>query len=164
MRLFFWDASALSKRYTAEEGMETANLLFHSVPIEEMASTPWGYAETYSIILRRYNGGLFDFETFNDGVTTLQSELLDNPDFALHSISDTVIFRSIATMKKHNINATDAAILTLILELAHASDAPTFIVVASDKRLLRAAEAEGLTTLNPETLDVADLPTFLASR
>jgi hypothetical protein len=35
--------------------------------------------------------------------------------------------------------------------------------VASDRRLLRAAGAEGLVTLNPETVPAADVPAFLAS-
>jgi len=163
MRLFFWDASALSKRYTEETGVEVVDALFDTVPIEEMTSTPLGYAETYSIILRRYNGGALSLQTFTDGITTLQAEFLDNSDFTFYNISDAVIFRSIATMKRHNLNATDAAILTLVLELAGASDAPTCIVVASDKRLVRAAEAEGLATLNPETLALADVPAFLTS-
>lgn len=36
-------------------------------------------------------------------------------------------------------------------------------LVASDQRLLRAAEAEGLATLNPELLPAAEVPTQLAS-
>jgi hypothetical protein len=35
--------------------------------------------------------------------------------------------------------------------------------VASDQRLIRAANVEGLKVLNPETLAVADVPSFLAS-
>ena len=40
--------------------------------------------------------------------------------------------------------------------------AAPFVVVASDGRLITAAEAEGLKTLNPETVAAADVPTFLA--
>jgi hypothetical protein len=36
-------------------------------------------------------------------------------------------------------------------------------LVASDARLLRAAAQEGLGTLDPEKISVADLTTFLAS-
>ena len=37
------------------------------------------------------------------------------------------------------------------------------VLVASDKRLLRAAKAEGLEVLNPETVQAADIPAFLAA-
>ena len=163
MRLFFWDASALSKRYTEETGVDVVDALFDTVPIEEMVSTPWGYAETYSIILRRYNGGALDLQTFTDAVTTVQTEILDNSDFALLHISDALIFRSIATMKRHNLNATDAAILALVIEVSHSSEKPVCIVVACDKRLLRAVEGEGFRILNPEAISVADVSSFLAS-
>lgn len=163
MALFFWDASALSKRYTAEQGREIANFLFANVPVQEMASTPWGYVETYSILLRRKNGGVLDEASFVTAVTALQAEVVNSPDFALFTVSDTAIFRSIGIMQKHNLNATDAAILTVVLQIAAPSNAPACVVVASDKRLLRAAAAEGLRTLNPEEVAVADVPVFLAS-
>jgi hypothetical protein len=36
------------------------------------------------------------------------------------------------------------------------------VVIAADRRLLRAADAEGLKTLDPETLSTASVPAFLA--
>jgi hypothetical protein len=36
-------------------------------------------------------------------------------------------------------------------------------MVASDKRLLRAADAEGLKTLNPEIVSAAEVPGILAA-
>ena len=53
--------------------------------------------------------------------------------------------------------------LTVMLEVARSSDAPPCVLVASDKRLLRAAELEGLRTLNPEVTALEDVPAFLAS-
>jgi len=37
------------------------------------------------------------------------------------------------------------------------------VLAASDQRLLRAAKAEGLEVLNPETVNAADIPAFLAA-
>jgi hypothetical protein len=37
------------------------------------------------------------------------------------------------------------------------------VLVAADRRLLRAADAEGLRILNPETLLATDVPAFLAA-
>lgn len=163
MVLFIWDASAMAKRYTAEAGREVANYLFSNIPAAEMASTPWGYSETYSILLRRMNGGALDAKGFALAVTALEAEVVTSADFTLFTVTDTAIFRSVGLMRKHSLNATDAAILTVVMEVAGSPDAPLCVVVASDKRLLRAAEAEGFRTLNPELMTVADVPIFLAT-
>src|SRR4051794_16598991 len=103
----FWDASALAKRYAAEQGSETVNALFSQVPLNEMNSTPWGYAETYSILLRRFNSRLLDRPTFATAVAALQSEIVNNTEFGLITIDDETIFSSIYFLRKHNLNATD---------------------------------------------------------
>ena len=117
MKLLFWDASALAKRYTAEEGRETANYLFETLSNSTMASTPWGYAETYSILLRRLNSGVLDTPSFNLAVASLQMEVVESDNFTLFTVDDTAIFRSNVLMRKHNINATDAAILTVVMDV-----------------------------------------------
>lgn len=162
MALFFWDASGLAKRYILEDGNDTANALFTASPALRMATTPIGYAETFSILLRRRNGGLLDAPTFSVATASLQTEVL-SPRFDLFSVSDAAIFSSLALMRAHNFNATDAAILRTLLDYAASPNAPVCVLVASDTRLLRAADAEGLPTLNPELVPAADVPDFLAA-
>ncbi len=129
-----------------------------------MATTAWGYAETYSVLLRRLNGGTLDLPTFTAAVTALQAEIVGSPDFMLLPMDDSVVFASIALLRKHNLNAADAAVLTALIEYLQTSPISSpACVVAADQRLIRAANAEGLKTLNPEALAVADVPAFLAS-
>jgi hypothetical protein len=164
MVLLFWDASGLVKRYTLEVGSETANILFTSVPAGEMATTPWGYLETYSIILRRFNGGVLDPAGFAAATGALQTEIVGSADFGLLPISEVTIFASVSVMCQHNLNATDAAILTMLLEYRQTLPPEDIIcLVAADHRLLRAATAEGFHTLNPEAIAAADVPAFLAA-
>jgi hypothetical protein len=67
-------------------------------------------------------------------------------------------------MRRHNLNATDATILTMLLDFVpHLPAGDALVLVAADTRLLRGAVAEGLATLNPETVAAADVPAFLAS-
>jgi hypothetical protein len=68
-------------------------------------------------------------------------------------------------MRQHNLNATDAAILTMLLEQVPPTvpDSPVCVVIAADRRLLRAADAEGFRTLNPEIFPAAAVPAFLAN-
>ncbi len=90
---------------------------------------------------------------------------MDSPDFGLLTISDMTILGSLSLMKAHNLNAADGAILATYLQFLHAqpSGGPPCLLVASDKRLLHAATAEGLATLNPELVAATDVPPFLAA-
>jgi uncharacterized protein len=162
--LLFWDASALVKRYLPERGTDTANALFTHPLAPQPATTSWGFAETYSVLLRRFNDGSVDRPTFLALTGSLQAEVVDSGDFDLLAIDDATIFASPLMMRRHNLNATDAAILTMLLGvLPNLPTGDTFALVAADTRLLRAGAAEGLATLNPETVAAADVPAFLAA-
>jgi predicted nucleic acid-binding protein len=58
----------------------------------------------------------------------------------------------------------DAALLYAYLSHARIQSAAgmTCILVAADQRLVRAAEAEGLATLNPERVAAADMPGLIS--
>lgn len=151
-----WDASGLVKRYYSEAGQATINALFVAVPPQEMNVTAWGYAETYSILLRRHNSGALNAGAFRDAKTELQVEVVGSPGFTVLSITDALVFGSLSLMQAHNINSADAAILATFLRFQRSSPDPC-LLVASDKRLLRAAEAEGLPGLNPEEVSAGGL-------
>ncbi len=161
--LIFWDASGLAKRYSIEEGSATVNAIFAQVSHTRMTSTPWGYIETYSLLLRRYNSGILKAVDFTDAVHLLEAEVGANANFALLSVSDDALFASIAVMHKHNLNSTDAAILAMLLRTLPSPVPPDFVLIAADKRLLRAASAEGMKTLDPAALPAPDVPAFLAA-
>lgn len=163
MPIVFWDASGLAKRYTDENGRLTVNRIFAEAVPEEMYVTPLGYSETYSILIRKHNSGLLDSRAFWTATNALRSEVIGAPGFGLLSITDALIFGSLASMGTHNINSSDAAILATYLQFQRASRVPCFLV-ASDKRLLRAAEAEGLNVLNPEEVASAEVAGMLAKR
>lgn len=158
-----WDASALVKRYYDEVGRETVNALFDAVSPAAMIATPWTYAETYAILLRRFNGGILRRESFSEAVSLLQAEVVNDPDFRLLSISDATVFVSLALIQAHNINAVDAALLATYLRYQRSLPSGTTLclLVSADQRLERAARAEGLPALNPELMAPAALPDFL---
>lgn len=156
-----WDASGFVKHYYGEAGQAAVNAVFAAVPLRDMNITPWGYAETYSILLRRFNGGALNASAFRDAVSELQQDVLESPGFTLLSVSDAVIFGSLSLMQAHSINSADAAILATYLRFQRASR-ELCLLVASDKRLNRAAEAEGLQSLNPEEVAAGDIPGLLS--
>ncbi len=158
----FWDASALSKRYAAEAGSENTDAVWAALPASQMIATFLGYAEAYSILLRKRNRNDLSDAAFAAATSLLRDEIVNSVDFTLLDVDTRDIFAGIALMERHNINSADAVILAAYLRYALAIGG-TWVLVASDKRLLRAASAEGLRTLNPEQTSAADVPAFLAS-
>lgn len=161
MTLLFWDASALAKRYFVEVGSTLADALFDAKERVIMASTSWGYLETFAILLRRRNGGVITEAQFQNAVALMQTEVLDADDFLFLAVPDSLPLDSLPMVLRHNLNATDAVLLTLLKEFSEAANAPQCLLVSADQRLLRAAEAEDFGTINPETCSVADALTLL---
>lgn len=162
MPQLLWDASALVKRYYLEIGTQTVVALW-SISPSQMLTTYIGYVETAAILQRRRNGGHLSSSEFLNARAFLDSEVFNNSTFALLSVSDASFVSGMALTERHNINATDAAILSAYLDYSASSTSTTgsCVLVASDQRLLRSAASEGLFTLNPETLSAADVPAFI---
>lgn len=165
MPLIFWDASGLFKRYYEEAGSATVDAIFDVVSPRQMLATIWGYAECYAILHRKRNDRRLTVLTFTQAATRMQEEILTAGDFGLLSVEDAAVLAGLALITRYNLNSNDAAILATYLQYARSlpPDSPECILVAADQRLLRAAQAEGLATLNPELLAEADLPAFLTA-
>lgn len=163
MFFLFWDASALAQRYAPEIGQQTVNALFTAVPRAQMITTVLSYSETCGALVRKRNGGALDGATFSVARSALRAEVIDDPDFGVLAVEFGDILGGIDLIDRHNLNSADASILVSFLSFAQAQPAATFCIVAADQRLLRAAQAEGLRTLNPELLAPADVPAFLAA-
>jgi predicted nucleic acid-binding protein len=162
--LLFWDASALAKRFGRERGSDTVDALLDQALTPDQSTTAWGYAEAYSVLLRKHNDGRIDFPSFLAAVAALQAEVVDSGRFHFLPLDDATIFASPLMMGRHNLNATDAAILTMLLDVVpNLTPGDALVLIAADTRLLRAGTAEGLVTLNPETVAAADVPALLAA-
>jgi predicted nucleic acid-binding protein len=161
----FWDASALAKRYVPEVGSDVVKALFSAVPQPQMVGTVVGYAETFSILLRHHNRGTISRATFLTAKSLLRAEVVNAPDFTLLTVDDAAVSAGVPLIEKHNLNAHDAAILALVMRYLRILPPPTVscVLIAADQRFLGAAQAEGLKTLNPELVAVADVPAFLAA-
>jgi predicted nucleic acid-binding protein len=160
-----WDASALVKRYVAEVGSDTVDALFTVIPAPHMVCTLLGYTECAALLRRRFHQAVLGAAEFGNARLLLEQEIVSSLTTELVSIDDTVLLASVALIDQHNLNSSDAAILAAFLGYvrAQAPAAPRCVLVASDRRLLRAASAEGLLTLNPEAVPAADVPSLLAS-
>lgn len=157
-----WDASALTKRYAEEEGSETVDVLFAQSPPPPMAGTFLGYTETAATLWRKRNRGAISDTSFRASASALRTEFLLGSRFQLLTISDMDLVSAVVYVQRHNLNASDAAILVAFLRYAGSVN-DMCVLVAADGRLVRAAIAEGLKALSPEQLTAADVPVFLAA-
>ena len=158
MYRLFWDASGLAKRYALETGTEVTNALF-TLPAVVMTTTFLGYAEVCSVLRRKYHRGDLNIDNFHSARQAIEQEILLEPTVELLTIEDADILTGIGLTDTHHINSADASILAAFLR-HNPQDALMPILVCSDRHLLRAAKAEGITTIDPEAVSVADLPAF----
>lgn len=160
---FYLDASALVKRYVDEVGTAVLNHLFQSVPRTNMVCLVLTTLEVISILVRKQNAGRLSPAEFNQCLVNFRTEVIDAIDFSKVSVTDPMVGAATPFLLKHSLNATDSIVLRSAVDMA-AQARPAgddLVLVASDQRLLKAAQAEGLTTLDPETQDTTALDALL---
>ncbi len=158
-----WDASALAKRYYAESGRDTVNALFAMTTLLPMLVPYVAYAETASILRRKFNADSLSRIDFTSARFDLEKEVLLGTELALMEVSEAHILTGIALSDAHNINTADASMLASYLEYARSlPNNHKCCLVASDKHLLRAAKSEGLGTLNPQIVSPQEIVQHLA--
>ena len=153
MYYFYFDASALVKRYTQEMGSDKVNFLFNNVPLNHMMCLILGIIELFWICVRKKNDGRITTLDFSQAGVNLNYEVIDNQSgFKTIPVPDSLVWDSIRLIETHSLNSVDAMVLRSALniaaELRNTDD--TLVLVASDQRLLRAARAEELQVFNPE--------------
>ncbi|MYK20560.1 type II toxin-antitoxin system VapC family toxin [Candidatus Poribacteria bacterium] len=153
MYYFYFDASALAKRYIEETGSDKIDFLFSNVSLERLRCLTIGVMEVFWICVRKKNDGRISVSQFAESTTYLKSEIVDaQSNFRKISVPDSLVWDSMALIETHSLNSVDAIVLRSALdtaaELRNTTD--TLVLVASDQRLLRAARSEGLQVFNPE--------------
>jgi predicted nucleic acid-binding protein len=155
MNAFFLDGSALAKRYVPEIGSALMDVLLDTVPEQRLYLLNLGYAEVASVLVRKKNAGRISAAVFTQALLNLEREVIRSLGKHLLAFDNSVASDALALIVKHATNATDAVVLRLALDIAQLLRAggDDLVLVASDQRLLRAAQAEGLVTFNPESQD-----------
>jgi predicted nucleic acid-binding protein len=164
VRFFYLDASALSKRYAPEPGSSLLDHLFASVPPDRLLVLNVGMAEVVSVLVRKRNAGKIPGADFTQAMVEFAAEVIRAPAIRKVVADDALVNDAINLIDVHAVNATDALILrsalNAVVHLRAVGD--DLVLVASDQRLLRAAQAEGLVTFDPENQGQTDLDALLA--
>jgi predicted nucleic acid-binding protein len=160
LRLYF-DASALVKRYAAEDGTALVNEIFRRIPLNQFTCATIGVLEIVSVLVRKHNDGRLSPQLFGQAMLELNQEIIKNEAFVITAIEDSLIIEALALIGRHNLNATDAIILKSCLDFRAGLPNDRVILCTSDKRLGRAAHQEGLTVFDPEVDTLAQLENWL---
>jgi predicted nucleic acid-binding protein len=96
---------------------------------------------------------------FAQALLNLDKEIIQSLGKHVLSFDNSVTVDALALIVKHSINSTDAILLQVAMDVAQhlRAGGDDLALVSSDQRLLCAAQAEGLITLNPESQDQAAL-------
>lgn len=159
----FFDTSGLIKRYSPEPGADLVDEIFKLTPIKLMACSHLGILEVISILIRQKNDKRLPRPEFEQAMAEFEAEAANNPEFIKTSVTDSLLQSAIPFLAQHNLNSSDTIILLSALkwrqQLQQAGEDLIFCV--TDKRLARAAIAEGLTVFNPESDSITRLRQLL---
>lgn len=163
MNSFFFDASALSKRYTTEPGEHLVDRIFDHAVGDRRMCLLIGAGEVASVLVRRRNDGSLSAAMFRLAWDELVREVIDAPGFMALGLADDDVRASLPFVPQHGVNITDAILLHMLVRIRALAVAvgDDVVLVASDQRLLRAAAAEGVPTFDPETRSQAELDEML---
>jgi len=163
MNFFWFDASALAKRYVHEKGTPLVNHLFDHTSPRLLICLLEGIGETVSILVRHRNQGTISNPVYHQVLSELRTEITDSPDVEKIYPTRLQVAISWNFIETHSINSTDSIILQCALDKAVElrDGGHELVLVSADSRLVRAAKAENLLTFNPESDTQAGLDLFI---
>jgi uncharacterized protein len=116
---FYFDASALAKRYVPEPGSAQVNAIFDAVPSERLHVLNIGMGEIVSILVRRRNAGVVSHAYFGQAMLNFDNEVPRAGRIRKMPVTSRLVTSSFPLILAHSINSTDALILKSALAIAH---------------------------------------------
>ena len=152
---FYLDASSLAKRYVPEPGSGLIYAILDTVPGDRLYVLNVGMGEIVSMVVRKRNAGVISQAYFAQALADFSAEIVHATNIAKESVTSRLVTGSFPLIVAHSLNSTDAIVLKSALAIARRlrKRGDDLVLVGSDQRLLRAAQAEGVITFNPETQD-----------
>lgn len=143
------ETSALAKLYVRETGTEEMLRLANSVARNELAVLTLARIEMRSAIRRRERAG----DILPAAATKMIERLTTDLEslYLIQPLTEAVITEAAGIVDRHLLKAYDAIQLAGCITLRDSSATAT-VFVCADQQLIKAAEKERLTVLNPETV------------
>jgi len=145
MKFYFFDTSALVKKYHSEKGTEEVDAIIgeedRAIIISNISIT-----EMVSALNRKKEEKIISEDDLNIALSKFFHDIIR--DCIVLDIDEKHITNSIKLVLKRNLRALDS--LQLAVALSQKDLEVTF--VCADKKLVSVAEKEGLKAFNPETV------------
>jgi len=137
--------------------------LFAKLTHDRLVVLNVGIAEIVSILVRKRNARIISHPACAQALNDFRAEVIDNAQLRKVTTTTALVTAALPLIERNSINATDAILLRSALDSAAnlRVGGDDLALVASDHRLLRAAQAEGMLVFNPETQTIADLDQLL---
>jgi predicted nucleic acid-binding protein len=142
MPAYFFDTSALVKRYHVEEGSEKVDEIFND-PEGIFAIASITIAEFTSVFARKLNEGIISEDDLRICLSEFSKDMISS--FGIVDLGRNHTNKSIPLILKYNLRTLDSLQLATFLDLSHLNP----IMVASDEALLNATLKEGFQTIRP---------------
>jgi predicted nucleic acid-binding protein len=145
----YFDSSALVKRYFAEIGSAWVQKRCND-SARTTVTADISRVEIAAAFAGKYRGGFITRLEYRKAHAKLRTDVLKR--FQLLPITSERIDEAIALTGSHRLRGYDAVHLACVLYANQTlidSNLPSLVVFAADSDLLKAAEAEGLNTENP---------------
>lgn len=155
MSVYFFDTSALVKRYVKESGTAWVQALTDPQSGDDIYLAEITLVEVISAVKKRERlSEGHSYKISKAAATAFISQFRDDFDkqYLVLQVKSEHIVQAASLIEKHKLRAYDAVQLAVALELYadYQSQAIGMAFLSADKDLLTAASAEGLVTDNPE--------------
>ena len=150
MAVYFWDSSAVVKRYIREAGtawiIETASLSSgNRIYLSRIAGV-----EVVSAVARQRRAGTISETTAETAIARLRQDLARQ--YRVIEVTRSLVERAMALAETHALRAYDAVQLAAALQVhthCQSLGIPSFSLVSADSALNEAAAGEGLPVVDP---------------
>ncbi|MBI4685129.1 MAG: type II toxin-antitoxin system VapC family toxin [Nitrospirae bacterium] len=142
MPLYFFDTSALVKRYHIESGSEKVNEIFNN-PDGVFIVTSLTVTEFVSAFARKLHEKVISEDDFRFCLSEFAKDIISL--FWIIDLERSHINKSISLIIKHNLRTLDSLQLSAFLDLSSLNP----IMITSDEALFDATVKEGFSAIKP---------------
>ena len=148
MKIYYFDSSALVKRYHSEKGTEIVDKIIYELGKgDEAVISYFAILEIVSALRRKLKNKEITKKIFDMAIGTFLAEVTEY--FSVRPIDEQILSIATNLVIEHGLRAADSLHLATAKELEKFTGR-TVVFIASDKELLSTAALEKLETLNPE--------------
>jgi len=149
---FFFDTSAIVKRYHQESGSEIVDRIFEGILKKQSKAilSTLAVLEFTSALRRKVTTGEVTWKQLRDSIGTFLKEVYEN--FRIERVDEGMFADSLELILKYGLSTLDSLQLVSSIRVSEAfTDKSKIIFTSADEELCKAAEKEGFKVINPET-------------